>query len=99
MRAIIRRHPQVKVAFAGHWHISDVTQEDGVVFCQTPALREYPFEIRLAEVHGDSLTVTTVGLNDGRFRRLSYVPEWGNDWVAGTTNDREFTVSLLLPNP
>ncbi len=94
MRAIIRRHPQVKVAFAGHWHICDVTQEDGVVFCQTPALREYPFEIRLAEVRGDSLTVTTVGLNDSLFRCLSYLPEWGNDWVAGTGEDREFSVSL-----
>ncbi|MCC7355341.1 MAG: metallophosphoesterase [Anaerolineae bacterium] len=94
MRAIICRHPQVKIAFAGHWHICDATEEDGVVFCQTPALREYPFEIRLVEVHDGSLAVTTVGLNDGLFRRLSYAPEWGNDWVAGMDRDREFSVRL-----
>jgi len=95
MRDIIRRYRNIKVAFAGHWHICDATPEDGVVYCQTASLREYPFEIRLVQVHDHSLSVTTRGLKNPDFKRLSYVKEWGNDWVAGTPSDREFTVELF----
>jgi hypothetical protein len=35
-----------------------------------------------------------VSLKDARFRHLSYVPEWRNDWIAGTAADRDFTVDL-----
>jgi hypothetical protein len=94
MRALIRRHPRVRLALAGHWHISDLTLEDGVAFCQTPALREYPFELRLATLEDGQLRITTLGLDDETFRRQSYVEAWGNAWVAGTEADRTFTVAL-----
>ena len=94
VRDIIQRHPNVKAAFAGHWHICDVTPEDGIVYCQTPSLREYPFEIRLAQVRDGSLSVTTQGLMNPDFKRASYVEAWRNDWVAGTRSDREFSVDL-----
>ncbi len=94
VRALLRRHPRVRLALAGHWHICDLTREDGVAFCQTPALREYPFEFRLAIVEGGHVRVTTHGLGDETFRRQSYVETWGNAWVAGTEADRTFTVAL-----
>lgn len=98
-RALFKRYPVVRLALAGHWHLSDVTVEDGVTFCQTPAMREYPFEFRLATLTGDQLQVTTLGLDTAdadRLRALSYVKEWGNAWVAGAAADREFTVDLKL---
>ena len=94
VRALLRQHPRVRLALAGHWHISDFTREDGVAFCQTPALREFPFEFRLAIVEGERLHVTTHGLDDESFRRQSYVEAWGNAWVAGTETDRTFSVAL-----
>jgi 3',5'-cyclic AMP phosphodiesterase CpdA len=93
MRAMMRRCPQVKIAFAGHWHIADVFREDGVTFCQTGSLREYPFEFRVVEVLDDTLHVTTAGLGE-RFQRESYVEAWGNRWIAGSADDRSFSVEL-----
>lgn len=94
MREITRRHPNIKAAFAGHWHICDAVQQDGAVYCQTASLREYPFEIRLVEVRNRALAVTTIGLKNPDFKRLSYVEEWRNGWVAGVAGDREFIVDL-----
>ena len=93
VRDIVRRSRLVKAAFAGHWHICDTIREDGVTFCQTGALREYPFEFRLVEVSGSELTVTTVGIG-GDFQCESYVESWRNRWVAGADGDRSFTVKL-----
>ena len=42
MREMMRRCPQVKIAFAGHWHIADVFREDGVTFCQTGSCANIP---------------------------------------------------------
>jgi len=94
VRSIVRGYPNVKAAFAGHWHISDVHHNEGVLYCQTASLREYPFEIRLVQVQDGRLSVTTHGLKDPSFQRLSFVPEWGNIWVAGAPEDREFTLDL-----
>jgi hypothetical protein len=94
MRDLIRRCPWAKVAFAGHWHLCDMIREDGVTFCQTAALREYPFEFRLVTVEGGRLSVSTHGLDDDSFARESYVEAWGNRWVAGTEADRTFDVAL-----
>jgi len=91
---VLRRHPQVKLALAGHWHICDATPRDGVLYCQTASLREYPFEIRVAEIRANELSLKTTGLKNPAFRRASYVSEWGNHWVAGRAADREFTIGL-----
>jgi predicted phosphodiesterase len=93
VRELMRRCPRVKAAFAGHWHISEAFREDGITFCQTGALREYPFEFRLAEVADNALHVTTLGI-DGDFQRESFVEAWGNRWVAGEDGDRSFSVAL-----
>jgi hypothetical protein len=94
VRKLIRHCARVKVAFAGHWHISDTIYEDGVTFCQTAALREYPFEFRLVTVEPERLSVTTHGLDDDTFQRQSYVEAWGNRWVAETDTDRSFQIRL-----
>jgi 3',5'-cyclic AMP phosphodiesterase CpdA len=94
LRDLIRRCSLVKVAFAGHWHICDTIREDGVTFCQTAALREYPFEFRLVTVEAERLSITTHGLDDDSFQHQSYVEAWGNRWVAGTPSDRSFEVKL-----
>jgi hypothetical protein len=91
---IIDRHPQIKLALAGHWHINDVTTRDQVSFVQTAALREYPFEIRLFKINKDRLLGKTIELLDGRFCRDSFMPEWGNAWVAGKSQDRELEIRL-----
>jgi hypothetical protein len=93
LRDLIRRHPMVKVAFSGHWHICDMTREDGVTFCQTGALREYPFEFRLVDIVGGAMQVSTLGLDDD-LQRDSYIETWGNRWVAGTAEARSFCVEL-----
>jgi 3',5'-cyclic AMP phosphodiesterase CpdA len=93
VRALLRRCPQVKAAFAGHWHICDTFREDGLTFCQTGALREYPFEFRLVEVQDGALRVSTVGIG-ADFQTESYVEAWGNRWVAGTEADRSFSIEL-----
>jgi hypothetical protein len=71
--------------------------EAGVSFCQTAALREYPFEWRLAEVRDGIMHVSTVGLPDASYRKRSHIPEWRNDWVAGSPSDREFAIELRSP--
>ena len=95
MRALIAHYPNVRLALAGHWHICDLVREAGVAFSQTAAMREYPFEMRLAAVEAGRLSVRTCPLLDPRFAELSYVPEWGNAWVAGQPADREFAVDLF----
>lgn len=93
IRELMRRCPKVKMALAGHWHISDMFREDGVAFCQTGALREYPFEFRVVEVSDGTLHVGTAGLGEA-FQRESYVEAWGNQWVAGEEEDRSFRIEL-----
>jgi 3',5'-cyclic AMP phosphodiesterase CpdA len=93
LREMIRRHRQVKIALAGHWHICDMIREDGVTFCQTASLREYPFEFRVVDVADGNMVVNTLGLGDD-FQRESYVEAWGNRWIAGADEDRSFLVEL-----
>lgn len=91
---VIRGYPNVRFALAGHWHVSDAISLDGVAWCQTAALREYPLELRLVEVERQRLRVSTVPLLDESVARLSFVPEWNNAWVAGSAEARDFTVEL-----
>ena len=93
MRALMRRHPRVKLAFAGHWHLADMVREDGVAFCQTGSLREFPFEFRVVEVDGETARVSTQGLGEA-FQRASYIEAWNNRWIAGTEATRTFSVNL-----
>ncbi len=91
---LIKRYPHVKVAFSGHWHLHDAYTEDGILFCQTGAMREYPFEFRVVDVDGDRMTIETQGLSDPHFAEESYMPERGNAWVAGTHDARQIEISL-----
>jgi 3',5'-cyclic AMP phosphodiesterase CpdA len=94
LRELIRRSGRVVLALAGHWHIHEVLREEGVIYCQTASLREYPFEMRQCVVYPDHISVSTIGLKDPELSRSSYISEWGNSWVAGNARDREFSVSL-----
>jgi len=91
---VINGHRNVKLAFAGHWHINDVTKIQDTVYCQTASLREYPFEFRLVESDGASLAISTHGLKDGGLNEESFVKEWGNYWVRGAESDRQCVVKL-----
>jgi len=93
VRAMLRSCPRVKVAFSGHWHVSDMVVEDGIAFCQTASLREYPFEFRVVDVAETTLRVSTLGLS-GAFQRQSYIEAWGSSWIAGTPDNRSFEVQL-----
>ena len=90
LRRLLRGYSNIAIAFAGHWHINDIYVEEGIVFCQTCSLREYPFEFRVVDFDHDTLSITTHGLNNSKFNQLSLMPEKGNHWVAGTSRDREF---------
>lgn len=92
LRKIIRRSEAVVLALAGHWHIHEALLEEGVTYCQTASLREYPFEMRCCAVHPDRIEISTAGLKASEWQRLSYIEEWGNAWVSGIAHDREFSV-------
>ena len=94
LRTLIAGSPNVVAVFAGHWHIVDITRDQGVLHCQAGALVEYPFEIRFVRVRGDRLSITTVGLDNPKFRRYSLVSEWNNEWVAGNDGDRECSITI-----
>ena len=95
LRALIGRYTNVRLALAGHWHINDATHQDGVVYCQTASLREFPFEVRLVEVKAGLMRVSMVPLKGSAdLREASYVPAWNNGWVEGEPADRSFTVAL-----
>ena len=94
LRALLSKYPNVSMALAGHCHIHDFHEEDGIAFIQTGSMREYPFEFRLVEVEHGVAHVTTHGLRDPSLQAASYSRERGNRWVAGTDSERTFTVSL-----
>jgi len=89
---IVRKNGNVIACFAGHWHINDAVVSDGVLFMMTCSLREYPFEIRLVEFDGAVIHGWTYELDVPELRERSYVGEWGNDWVRGRYEDREFRI-------
>jgi Calcineurin-like phosphoesterase len=93
LRELVRRYPRVKIMFSGHWHLCDMVREEGVTYCQTGALREFPFEFRVVEVEGQMMRVATAGLGDN-FQRESYIEAWGNRWIAGSEAARSFQVEL-----
>lgn len=110
VHALLVKHSNVKLALSGHWHINDLYVEDGIAFCQTCGMNEYPVEFRLAEVKDGVLRVTTLGLNNPEFSRRSLITErtasrgfpiepMGNAWVAGTELDRTFLVALPIDLP
>jgi len=94
VRRVLSTHGNVRLALAGHVHINDVHPEDGIAFIQTAAMREWPFEFRMIEIHDDTLTMTTHGLKDPTFKAESFIEEWGNSWVAGGPSDRTFSTTL-----
>ena len=94
LREITRTFPHLRMVFTGHWHIHDLVSDDGVYHCQTASMIEYPLELRLMEHEGNSLTSTIVPLDNPRLAAESVVEEWGNTWVHGTPEDREFKLGF-----
>ena len=100
LRAVMAKHPPVDVVAAGHMHYHDLTPHDGTLHCTTAALVEYPCEVRMVEVDEEHITVRTVGLDDERFARDSFVEGWDHRWPAGATEaDRTLTVATALRAP
>ncbi len=94
LRRMISQHTNIIAVFCGHWHISDITGMGGAIHCQTGALIEYPFEMRLMERDRNQLILSTIGLNDQKFKNESFIPEWNNQWVAGQPDDRTRIIIL-----
>ena len=90
---LTQKYPVVKVCFAGHWHINDALTFGGVLYVQTGCLREFPYEIRLVEYSEGRFRITTHGLKVQELREISYIKEWGNRWVEGEPDVREFVFS------
>ncbi len=94
LRSMLTKHANVKMALAGHCHIHDSHQEDGIAFVQTGAVREFPCEFRVVDVADGVASFTTHGLKDTSYSDRSYIEERGNRWVAGTEKDRTFSVEI-----
>ena len=90
----IRSAGNVKAVLAGHWHIFDVTCNDGTYHCQTGSMIEFPFEMRWVQVNEGYASMTPVGLNEPSFRETSVLDELGNRWVAGEREDRTQKIDL-----
>ena len=85
----------MKGVFAGHWHIFDAVENDGIWHCQTGSLIEYPFEMRLCTIGNGGLSISTVGINNPELSSKSVIPEYGNEWVSGMDRDRELVIDLF----
>ncbi|HHW30385.1 MAG TPA: hypothetical protein GXX20_01730 [Clostridiaceae bacterium] len=96
--SLFKGYINIKAVFSGHWHLNDVYKEDGIVYCQTCSLREYPFEFRVIDLiegaSGKYLEVTTHPLLNSEFAQESYVEDRNNSWIKGSPEDRTFTISL-----
>ncbi|MFC1607766.1 metallophosphoesterase family protein [Candidatus Latescibacterota bacterium] len=88
LRNIIRDSSTIKACFAGHWHINDAVDKDGVWYIQTGALREYPYEIRLVDYSDGTMSISTHGLDVPDLIKESFVTEWNNRWIAGADDVR-----------
>ena len=88
--ALMKRHPQVRAVFSGHFHMNIVEQDDELSHIITGALPEYPTEYRDVCVYADRLEVRTVGLSDPSFAARSLIP--GQAWTAGQASDRAVTI-------
>ncbi|MEE3258145.1 MAG: metallophosphoesterase [Candidatus Latescibacterota bacterium] len=88
LKGMLKKAPGVKAFFYGHRHFHDCLIEDGILYCQTGALIEYPNELRRVRVSDGGIDIETVPLLDGAFAERSYLPEWNNRWVAGRPEDR-----------
>lgn len=93
--AVLRRHPQVKALFSGHFHMNIIVEDEGFTHVITGALPEYPTEYREVLVYDDRLEITTLGLSDPSFAAESLIP--GNGWTAGRAADRSATIPLTTP--
>ncbi len=89
---LLKRHPQVRAVFSGHFHMNLVIQDEGLTHVITGALPEYPTEYRDVCVHDDRMEISTVGLSDPSFAARSLIP--GNGWTAGQAADRVVTIPL-----
>jgi len=94
VRHIIDQQPNIIAMFNGHWHINDINVVNGVVYCQTASLREWPFEFRLVEVSDRTVSISTHGLGDSSLLEDSYLEELGNDWIAGNPDVRSHTFTV-----
>ena len=99
LRDVISSHSKtISAIFSGHWHINDFFKWNDIAIIQTSSLIEFPFEFRVFELTSDSkligktekLVIPKLLLDE-----LSLVPEWGNDWLRGTSVDREIEISVL----
>ena len=91
---MMSRTSGVRAFFYGHMHFHDTIIQDGMLYCQTGSLIEYPNEPRLVRVSDNRIEVQTLPLSGGKFAELSYMPEWNNRWVAGRPVDRSLSFSL-----
>ena len=99
LKEVINKHKDIITAvFSGHTHINEVIYAKGIPFCTTAALRECPFEFRMAEVTDRSLDITMHKLDDESIYEASYERWRGNEWIFGKPEDRELSIQLKPEN-
>lgn len=91
---ILRESSNLIATLTGHWHIQDVTFDNDILHCQTGALVEYPFSIRLITLNDRHLSIETVPLDDPSLNTASIVSQWRNLWVEGTHQDKQHRMEL-----
>ena len=74
--------------------VTGTSTTGGVHYIQTGALRGFPYEIRFLEFDGYTVSVATHGLDLPEHREMSFAKEWGNNWVKGEDDVREFAFMM-----
>jgi 3',5'-cyclic AMP phosphodiesterase CpdA len=97
LKTILKKHRQtIRMVFSGHTHIHEVIYQFGIPFCTTASLRECPFELRVADVEGGRMRISTQGLDDPTLFADSY-EEWrNNEWIMGASEDRDFEILFTV---
>jgi hypothetical protein len=90
----ISRRRNVIAVFYGDGHCNDINFLDGVVYCQTASLIEYPIQYRIVELSPGLLSTRTYPLSNSFFAQESLVKDRENDWVLGEETDRNFARSF-----
>ncbi|NSW89102.1 MAG: metallophosphoesterase [Firmicutes bacterium] len=94
LKKLISKYDNVKLVLSGHWHINDLYFENGIAYCQTGSLREYPFELRVFDYNDGILSANTISIGCEELRKESYIEEWGNKWIEGEGISRNFRILL-----
>lgn len=91
---VLNRHPHLRLVLAGHWHVTWSAQRLNRVHLTTAAATEFPFDVRLIEVHDDQISVTTHHLIPASDAPEGIEWDASRSWASGSRDDRETSLPL-----